>query len=438
MHALAMREVGSNLEAFRAVERRAPGIAAIHLALGCLWCASLSLGSAVEGASFALVVLAALFRLPATYRLYPSLLLTGVCLSYLAMVSWQLCSNAWSVVPIDDLSDALIPRRLIALLALWPLVAHWRALLAALCIGALIGAVAAAGAIAYHGRLSLDYADLVIARHRSSAGPLAAVGIVTVVAFMFWARSWLAWWGCMVALLLFFVQIAALAGRAPALAAAAGVAVVLIRSSNPPGAIRRRYTVSALAAGAVLALAMLGGPLVERFAQVDVEGDHGIDIRQANIRMVLWREAWTRGMDRPIIGHGTNAWRQSVGAEIAADPERFGVGAAQSRRLSQGNHAHNTLLGAWYGTGAIGVALIVALFSLIIWNLWRAAPIGWAWAAGLGISIVYATVGMFDDLGNVSVGGFLVALLVMLASLGSRQTPSAAPRPRPLAHPHRA
>ncbi|MBL9141649.1 MAG: O-antigen ligase family protein, partial [Phycisphaerae bacterium] len=159
---------------------------------------------------------------------------------------------------------------------------------------------------------------------------------------------------------------------------------------------------------------------VDRFSQVSVQGASGVDLTNANIRMVLWEEAWERGKNRPIIGHGTNAWRETVGAEIAADPERFGVGAAQARRLSQGNHAHNTLLGAWYGTGAVGVALILVLFCTIAWVLWRAAPMAWASAAALGIAFVYLADGMFDDLGNVSIGGFLVALMVMFTCINAQ------------------
>ncbi|MBL9140864.1 MAG: hypothetical protein JNK53_03260, partial [Phycisphaerae bacterium] len=250
MSAYAIRADFPCLEPFQSIERRAPGIAAIHLIIGCAWCFSLSLGAAVEGAMFGLLLAVALVRLPATHSLYPRLLASPVGLAYLAMVAWQLASNMWSVIPVDDWGDALFSRRLFVLLALWPLAARWRSLLVALCAGALLGAAATAVAVVVHGRLGLQSSDLVIAKYRSSAGPLAAVGIVTAVAYMFWARSRAAWWLCLAAISLFALQIAALAGRAPALAAAVGVVAVLIRSSNPAGSILRRYTVLALAFGA--------------------------------------------------------------------------------------------------------------------------------------------------------------------------------------------
>lgn len=419
MHALDCTGLQRSLEPFRAEERRWPTLAAVHLAIGMAWCVALSVSGGAESVTFALLMAVALARAPSTIRLYGALFRCLPFQLYFAWVVWQVASNLWSVAPVESWAEALVSRRTLALIALWPLAARWRELLAALCSGALLGAVAAAVAVAWHGRLSLEAADLLIAKYRSSAGPLAAAGIVAAVAVMMGARSWALWWGALVALGFYALQLCALAGRAPALGAAAGVLTVLIRSGHFVGAIPRRYTLATLAAGLLVGGVVLGGPLVERFSQVQVRDSDGVSLERSNIRMVLWREAWNRGWERPIVGHGALAWRGSVGAEIAKDPGRFGVGASQAARLSQGNHAHNTLLGAWYGTGAVGVALLVGMLASVVVSLWRAAPRDWAGAAALGITGVYLVAGIFDDLGNVSVGGFLVALLVLFASVNA-------------------
>lgn len=417
MAARAQRHSEEALEAFRVVERGAPGLAVAHLVLGCCWCVSLSIGAAVEGAFFALLVGLALVRLPRTLPLYASLLRTWVFAWYAAWVLWQMSSNLWSVVPVESWVDALLPRRAMALLALWPVAVHWRTLLGALCAGALMGAAGAAVAALWHGRMGLEAADLVIAKYRSSAGPLAAVGIATATACMLSARSVRAWLGALAAQGLLAFQLCALAGRAAALAAVAAVFAVLVRAPSPTGALPRRMTILALAAGAVVAAALTGGPLRDRFAQMGSQTPAQTGEPPSNIRMVLWEEAWERGLEHPIVGHGVNAWRFTVGREMAADPAQFGIRKSRAARLSQANHAHNTLLGAWYGTGIVGVLLLLGTFVCILRSLWRASRWGWAEAAALGAAAVYCVDGVFDDLGNVSVGGFLVALLVVLAAV---------------------
>jgi O-antigen ligase len=324
--------------------------------------------------------------------------------------------------------DALLPRRALGLLALWPLAAHWRTLLVALCGGALAGAAGAAVAAVWHGRMGLEAADLVIAKYRSSAGPLAALGIATTVGWMLSARTVRAWLGALGAQALLAFQVCALAGRAAALAAVAAVLAVVVRAPSPAGALPRRATIVALAAGAVVAAVLLGGPLRERFSQMGGHDRLHEGEPPANIRMVLWEEAWERGLNHPIVGHGVNAWRATVGQEMAADPAQFGIRKSRAARLSQANHAHNTLLGAWYGTGLVGVALLVGTAVCIVRALWRAAPRGWAEAAALGGAVVYCVDGMFDDLGNVSIGGFLVSLLVLFAAVNGPLRAGVPPR----------
>lgn len=142
----------------------------------------------------------------------------------------------------------------------------------------------------------------------------------------------------------------------PALLAVLAVvgAATLARAASAGGRPGRAATVAFLALAALLAFAFVDA--ISRKAEWAFPHETPVERSLAeDPRLAIWPLVGEKIAERPWLGHGYG--KEILGGELAA---KLG-----DRTLT---HAHNTFASVWLQTGAIGLALFVALLAAVAWR----------------------------------------------------------------------
>ncbi|MGA7245146.1 MAG: O-antigen ligase family protein [Terracidiphilus sp.] len=126
-------------------------------------------------------------------------------------------------------------------------------------------------------------------------------------------------------------------------------------------------------------------------------------------RIGIWQAAWTSLMKHPLLGYGYRAFWEGYQGESA------NVALANGWAVTS---AHNAFLGVWLDLGALGLAVVVyslvRAVSQVLANLCTHASSYLGWCA----CIVFLTIVMSIDEGEMMIPNGLLWMLFMLASLG--------------------
>jgi O-antigen ligase len=118
----------------------------------------------------------------------------------------------------------------------------------------------------------------------------------------------------------------------------------------------------ALAAIAVFAL-LLADAAIDKAVKVYPAGTTVAETVSVDPRPAIWRGALDAAAERPLAGHG-------FGLQILAERMR---GVSPDPRIT---HAHNLFLGQLVQTGAVGLALFVAILAALAGRYWRLVRAG--------------------------------------------------------------
>lgn len=429
----------------------------IHLALGLLWCFSLSLGRAADNIAFVALLVVALLRLPWTGPAILSRLRASRPLALataLGLLVWL--SGLWS--PHEWREVIQPPRWLLVPLMLLPLARSWRMLCGALVAGAclqagwvLFEAIFVFGRIRYGDPLGL------------SDNPLTFLGLLatgSLFAAGFWlCRARKAAVLSLVAGIACLAALVCLANRTATLGHFVGMATLVVAAIATRAASARRVVL--LVVGSALALALAGGTLTDRLLPTEAARERAIergerptlgdgalpepikgtgkagesarkpgqnpgrkssetaaqpdslDARLAQYtssRWILWRATAPAILDAPIVGHGRDGWDavwKSTFEQLA--PQR-GL-----RALKALNTAHNAFLQAAIDQGLAGLALLVGTLCAALAAAWRSRASTRGLIA-LGLVSSWAAGALASSALNISAGWLPFALMVWLVS----------------------
>jgi O-antigen ligase len=103
----------------------------------------------------------------------------------------------------------------------------------------------------------------------------------------------------------------------------------------------------------LVVLRLAGPPVVERFASIydtSLDPEHG---RSAESRLTVWKVAWGETIKNPLVGIGPGHWK------------------VLEESLGQKSSIHSTWFSTGVELGLPGLALLLSLYWLTLWPLWR-------------------------------------------------------------------
>lgn len=186
--------------------------------------------------------------------------------------------------------------------------------------------------------------------------------------------------------------------------------IVIVVVASLPRQVKTRNVV-AMAALVVGFGLMFGEAASERAAKVRPQDGSVSDAMSADPRFEIWKHATQRISERPWLGYGYGL--HIIGSEIGAE-----VGDPRVR------HPHNLFLGQWLQTGAIGVALFVAMlaaFAARFFAFVRSRDLALARIGALGLAVLaaYCTRNLTDDFFIRANGKLLFAAVAILLAAGT-------------------
>lgn len=424
----------SRLEDFRSVERQDPIGSAVHLCVAVAWAASVAIGRVPEGVLWGVLVVIAVVRVHRTWHLYYAMFASRPW-RWLALVwLWGLLVILWSPEWPDSALEWLkfaVPRAFFIVPMVWPLLHRWRMLVWALAIGAGVAALA-------------SVANVQLISHRYSAGLLADVGVAAAVAIMVHSSSIRVYFWGLLACGAVEAQLALMQGRAAFLASGAAIIAILARPLRKPGVVPNWLTAAAMVVVGVGVLALGGGSMVKRFGEpfkllqqeraTQVQGESKqltpaqIQAQEArvsrtvptlNVRIVLWRIAWERSLERPLLGHGHGAWKPAVRQAVSTDPTRYGADVIGEGWLAvtPPPHAHNVLFDQVFTKGLIGLVFFLGLLACLWRRTWAMAGHDAARTAMLGILAAWCVGATMTGADQITIGVCVLSLLTLAASV---------------------
>ena len=403
----------------------------VHIRLGALWCLCLGFPtSVVEIASIPLLVFFVL-RTPKIWRTWGSFAVQPLTLALGGWVVWQAVTLSWTPDLNMGLQELAANRWIWVMWVLWPIIGRRPILIAAVCVGFLIGNLSqvghAVGKAAGIGWLTWPRLE-----NRNSGwwdpvvGGSLLVGVLGLhlpAAVMGAGRQRL--WGIA-------GSVATLAGifatgTRGAWIAGAGLlcmvlATALVRAARKRGGGRGvAVGAVALVGAVVLAGLALRGTLSERYEQgrreVEAALERGDYSSDTGRRILMWRAAAEAIASNPLGGTGAGGYRAWAMEHVRIDGEPPPAGAIHV-------HAHSTALHIAATTGLVGLLLSGLVLAAAAYGALaelRAGEIG-GYAAGSGFAIVgLMLAGVFDPVHLNAQTGALLATMMAL-SLLSRPT----------------
>jgi len=412
------RPIGSLACELDEYERDDPTRTALLAWIMAAWCASLSLARPIEAALFAAAAFVAVYRLPATLRVAMALLRTPVALLVVAYLAWTAASTMLS--PVEwTWRDAMPKRMFLVPLLLVPVLPRWRLLIGGLVAGGLVSAcylgLAALLARGPWSSIPREPAD-------GATAPIACAVVVGLAALAGSSRR-VRVAGPMAAAAALAMQAQA-SMRAAVAGSLAGAASLLAVTRG-----RARWAlagvlglVAAIALGASL---VLGGLARESMPDQGVRLDYASLNQLSSNRLELYRLTLSAAQDRPLLGHGRNAWRGEIDAlrppEGEVDPY-----ARQIWTFRTLAYAHNTPIDVLYQSGVVGLALVAAAAALVLRAAWRARMLSPCAALVLPLVVAAFTVAQLDFVLERSIPGawlLVCACLAFAPGLSRRHAP---------------
>ena len=375
---------GSFREPFAEPERRGPHLAAVHLVAACLWLMLLGVSRGAEGVAFGVLMAVAVIRLPVTWRVHARLLDATPFLAFLCFAEWQSLSVLWSQAKGISLND-VVPRYVLACLAIWPLMGRWRTLMLALAAGA---AGYAAFIVVLFALKPTPIQQALVARVTSdipTAGSTMAVALAAMTGRP-WPRGWWARGAVVLGAGTVLCGIGTLGQRMPMIAGIGGAMAGLFA---PPGGHRTLRTLAwrvalalvTVAALGSLALVVAGGrnrawvsSVYSTIADTGKPLDHEAAARLTSESAPLARMAIAIWSDHPLFGAGAQGFAVENKRRTAADPDFYGCSPERTAGIARLNSAHNAFLDEAAARGIVGIALLATLVATCAWWAWRADP----------------------------------------------------------------
>jgi O-antigen ligase len=131
-----------------------------------------------------------------------------------------------------------------------------------------------------------------------------------------------------------------------------------------------------------------------------------------------WDAMWHWGSERPVLGQGFGSYRRLTVREFGLEARTYGtVGAAQQNgKITVGFTAHNDFVKSWVESGALGLALWIAILVGVAASLIGGlrVPEVRPWAAGvLGAELGFVLMSLSDN-----VQAYTVPMLCLFALAG--------------------
>lgn len=421
------------LEPFRAVERRDPHWGTAHLAAAMAWISCLGASNAAEGITFGILCGIAATRLPSTIGLYPGLLRTRVMLVFLLVLAWRALSVAWSANPSVGWGSE-ISRFSLLPLALWPL-AHRFGILAAT-------GIAAATAISAL-LLGLNASSEGLARYTeartlgkevgmTAACLVAALLLASLLPCHVRLASALPRLGAVLAIT---AGLSVLSQRSSFLASAGGMLVGFALAIPRVQARHRRWIALALVAtlGTVGVASALNPRIVDWVGRVRTAVDsQEFSSRTWNdvtaVRGPLAEIALEMARDRPVLGYGSRGFAAECTQRCERRLREDGDAAAPFQSIPGHVTSHNFLLDELCMRGSIGLALILALVTILAKRSIR-DPGSTACAAMLAAWVIYGFADAATGRGtHIAILAIVVARCAWIEASGAAGLPRAAAR----------
>ncbi len=336
----------------------------LHVGFGMLYAFTLALEAAPGSIGFALLLVMAVIRLPHTWPCYRFLARAVVLWLLLGWAAFHGLSILWSSDPSHGMTEWRAFRAVLTPLMLWPIVDTAGKLIAAFLLS-----VAVQNALQI---LNLAHI-LEFTKYSTRLGGLTHPNIAALlcVTAMCWHLTavlngtrnvrWISAAGFLAAA----IGLVSTGGRSSWIAATIVIPLLVIIA-----AIRRPHTRKLAIAIAICGMLGAGGVylaasdmIVTRYnnaldnVQRMKEGSYNTDFGH---RVASWGIAWDTFLQSPVIGAGAGGYR------TPKHHPRYGP------LLDEYTHAHSVYMQVLACTGAIGAAIVLALFVLSLKGAWNA------------------------------------------------------------------
>lgn len=407
--------------------RRDPRGHRVHLALALLWCVGATAPTTAIEILLVPLVIMFILRIPQIWRTLGSWIMQPAILALAGFAAWQAIALSWSPDPAQGQDELARLRWVVATLALWPVIMHRRALVAALCAGVVLGWISQ---IVHWAGLRFDIPSLTFDRmpDRNSGwwDPVAAGSMLCGILGLHlaaalggrgaWRVVGLAGVGATL------LSIFATGTRGAWIAAAAliplGIVVAIGVSILGP---RREKREGPSLIGLVPLLGVLlvaGGLLVvtqrdsiarrlERARTEIAAARTGNFASDTGARLAMWDWALRQARERPLTGVGTGGYQR-----WAIQRVREEQGEAAAARAPIHSHAHSAALHVLATGGAIGLGLGTMVIVLAL----RGGAEGWRRGESAGRFGTYAAAAPLAITGIMLAGTFDVVHLNVRSS----------------------
>ena len=396
----------------------------VHVWLAMVWCFCLGFPtSMVEIASIPLIGFFVL-RTPNIWRTWGSFAVQPLVLAIGAWVAWQAVTLAWSPDLNRGLQELAANRWVWAIWVLWPVMHRRPWLIAAICVGFLVGNLSQVGH-ALGKAAGLDWLTWPRLENRNSGwwDPVVGGSLLTGVlglhlpsAVMGSRRRWIGLAGAAATLLAIFATGTRGAWIAAALLITLAIAVALARGIAVGGKAGRNVLIVVLAVAVVLGIAgvLLRGTITQRFEQGRREvaaaleqGDYTSDTGK---RILMWKAAAQAVEAHPVRGVGAGGYQRWSLEHVRINGQPLPPDAIHA-------HAHSASLHIAATTGLVGLALAGVVIALALQggiSELRPSEIG-TYAAGPAFAIAgLMLAGLFDPVHlNSQTGALLFTVLAL-------------------------
>ena len=162
-------------------------------------------------------------------------------------------------------------------------------------------------------------------------------------------------WVVMLCLLLAAVVMLVLTGSRTNLVGLVAASLVVVFANKSLNSRVLLGSLAALVVGVALFSLVLVGPTAQRQLLDKALMGRAEDVTTATGRLPLWEELWSFAEERPLTGHGYEAFWDSYVMKVILERERWAV-----------SHAHNAYLELTLQLGIVGLSLALLLTLLLV------------------------------------------------------------------------